>query len=147
MCQCPLRLVPPGTLTKPVYPLKKPLFTDPSGFPDPSGLLTPLALISTQTPGCGSKAWGNRVNALAGFYFIVTNKTSELKFVFEMCQCPLGLILHFYAPQQFILLNLEKVSMPCRLILHFYRRKREEENRRHRSVSMPSRAGATGDTN
>ena len=62
------------------------------------------------------------VNALSGLYLISTNAT-DLRMIHEtyVCQCPLGLITHFYSEsQENTRLKTEVCQYPLGLIPHFY---------------------------
>ena len=93
MCQCPFGLVlpPPGTLTKPPYPLKKPIGTDPSGSPlkkpfvtDPSGarLLATLLVIMVSIVSMPSRA---------GTSFLLQSRIAGIPGTVKR-QCPFGFV-------------------------------------------------------
>ena len=66
-------------------------------------LLSGLCLISTfEGPKLRPEYWKRCVNALSGLYLISTYTAldpSHSKYL-SVCQCPLGLIPHFYTKQQ-----------------------------------------------
>ena len=88
-----------------------------------SALLTGLYLISTMN---GLRKWlkihPECVNALSGLYLISTQIEERTWRVRKRCQCPLGLIPHFYENQRRAnYLGLLRVSMPSRAYTSFLR--------------------------
>ena len=82
------------------------------------------------------------VNALSGLYLIST-KISDCKggLLIWMCQCPLGLIPHFYGAAEAAaeVGRVETCQCPLGLIPHFYQMGYRAVSS-CREVSMPSRA-------
>ena len=81
-----------------------------------------LYLISTFTSL--DLCWVNsfRVNALSGLYLISTVSSGlRIRHAEVWCQCPLGLIPHFYGGDDPIRLQLLQVSMPSRAYTSFLR--------------------------
>ena len=60
------------------------------------------------------------VNALSGCYLISTENTQSSRLVSRLCQCPLGLLPHFYwqKDMRHITITLH-VSMPSRAVTSF----------------------------
>ena len=64
-----------------------------------------------------------RVNALSGLYIISTRDMSGLSRVsYNVCQCPLGLIHHFYSGKGLGKAQIYLVSMPSRAYTSFLRK-------------------------
>ena len=103
--------------------------------------LSGLYLISTDQVLLNFTAHRHSVNALSGLYLISTLLQSNQRRPGKLpCQCPLGLIPHFY---QIWLTNLihfiSKCQCPLGLIPHFYAEYTYDCNESE-LVSMPSRA-------
>ena len=81
------------------------------------------------------------VNALSGLYLISTAEPSVAMVQGEMCQCPLGLIPHFYGAAEAAaeVGRVETCQCPLGLIPHFYQMGYRAVSS-CREVSMPSRA-------
>ena len=63
-----------------------------------------------------------RVNALSGLYLISTSSNDEEKDEIKRCQCPLGLIPHFYSREPVEKsVPVKEVSMPSRAYTSFLR--------------------------
>ncbi len=61
--------------------------------------------------------------------------------IMEMCQCPIGLYLYFYAVEDFSGNRSRScVSMPYRALSVFLQKLADEESKTYRDVSMPYRA-------
>ena len=71
----------------------------------------------------GLQVKGKRVNALSGLYLISTQLQRNMaQLLMYQCQCPLGLIPHFYKGAFYRLSPIEKiVSMPSRAYTSFLR--------------------------
>ena len=83
----------------------------------------------------------NTNTLLSGLYLISTMVQGESTLVYAVCQCPLGLIPHFYV---FSLLctrgDPSIVSIPSRAYTSFLRGYNSYSRRNSTIVSMPSRA-------
>ena len=82
------------------------------------------------------------VNALSGLYLISTHEVTR-RYIEALvkCQCPLGLIPHFYKPKEKSWKDsILTCQCPLGLIPHFYMRKLDYLRKVMKSVSMPSRA-------
>ena len=71
----------------------------------------------------GLQVKGKRVNALSGLYLISTWKAFTARvMLWHVCQCPLGLIPHFYAAaEKYGTVVNVPVSMPSRAYTSFLR--------------------------
>ena len=115
MCQCPFGLIPHFYST-----------VDHNGQLElivGVNALSGLYLISTKENVYDYIAVTHRVNALSGLYLISTY-INEPKYIWErrMCQCPLGLIPHFYLMHISCYNKMDGiVSMPSRAYTSFLR--------------------------
>ena len=112
-CQCPLGLIPH------FYRRKK---MDDETMRKCVNALSGLYLISTEKAGEYDEQLRQCVNALSGLYLISTPYFAYIDPCTGECQCPLGLIPHFYA-WRLVSINLSKKSAcqcPLGLIPHFY---------------------------
>ena len=159
MCQCPLGLIPHFYL---YY-----LSDSSSNSPLCVNALSGLYLISTKSRNSTRLCRLSCVNALSGLYLISTRKERLWNSLQRrLCQCPLGLIPHFYWNRSIPVPQVKwRVSMPSRaytsflpvmyyngymtpdgcqcplgLIPHFYAFKTHNLERFCKNVSMPSRA-------
>ena len=82
------------------------------------------------------------VNALSGCYLISTIHDTDRGLEFKIvCQCPLGLLPHFYSSKPQSINYLEEVCQcPLGLLPHFYEPEPEDDESDGEDVSMPSRA-------
>ena len=87
LCQCPLGLIPH------FYREKRGIDVI---YDDCVNALSGLYLISTNCIAARRRNITKRVNALSGLYLISTYRRTSKKYNTTMCQCPLGLIPHFY---------------------------------------------------
>ena len=111
MCQCPLGLIPHFYL---LADLISPRINQSVNA------LSGLYLIST--PKNATTAWhGSCVNALSGLYLISTWSQWVNSWRLLTCQCPLGLIPHFYELAYCVpSIPLIMCQCPLGLIPHFY---------------------------
>ena len=111
-CQCPLGLIPH------FYPEENIEKIDTIFCVN---ALSGLYLISTKNTLRYLQQIMFGVNALSGLYLISTDKISGVKKMYIGCQCPLGLIPHFYSSTAF---SFQKWCFRCQcplgLIPHFY---------------------------
>ena len=91
---------------------------------DPSvNALSGLYLISTKPYLAPDWVGTDGVNALSGLYLISTDTMFRIVFTtITMCQCPLGLIPHFYRRDRYTeeSKGIDQCQCPLGLIPHFY---------------------------
>ena len=115
LCQCPLGLIPHFYFDSPDG--------DYWGVKAGVNALSGLYLISTTYYNYNVEKIDYSVNALSGLYLISTS-AAEKKYSSEVskCQCPLGLIPHFYVrPSSDKRSAFIRVSMPSRAYTSFLR--------------------------
>ena len=84
--------------------------------------LSGLYLISTKIDWLNMWRMSTRVNALSGLYLISTRwSDAQLEAAKASCQCPLGLIPHFYLSTSIVMpMGIVECQCPLGLIPHFY---------------------------
>ena len=112
-CQCPLGLIPHFYLPTVCTTRYSQLCVN---------ALSGLYLISTTKMDSRKIDQSFRVNALSGLYLISTYVDEIVDEINEVCQCPLGLIPHFYSVGWKGLLaeDYAVCQCPLGLIPHFY---------------------------
>ena len=99
-------------------------------------------LISTEDDRKAILSYWDRVNALSGCYLISTAQQIMLSEELSgVCQCPLGLLPHFYPGKEKIMKKfICMCQCPLGLLPHFYKAIVSRKGERRKYVSMPSRA-------
>ena len=113
-CQCPLGLIPHF-----YWKSEARSYSDHWGSVSmPSRAYTSFLHASRSSL---EKMASTGVNALSGLYLISTVECGVGPFIFKECQCPLGLIPHFYRPRNRLFRSVYHVSMPSRAYTSFLR--------------------------